>query len=317
MNAGPSMTEPIVIEHLTKDFSGFKAIDDLSIVVKKKAFMGFLGPNGAGKTTAIKILTHLLYATSGSAYLNGIDVTEDPKHALFDVGAVVETPEFYPYLTPVETLAYMGELVGLSDEDIKRRTKEVLETVKMTEWGNKRIGKFSKGMKQRIAIAQAILNEPLIVILDEPTTGLDPRGQFEVREILTDLKKQGYTVFMSSHMLNEVQDVCDEVALINHGKLLQVGKVADLVKSNDFRRLEIKIKQNVDADVLKKVANLSGVSELETVGPNVFVLSIHGGEDAQIALLLQLISLNLKVVSFKESGVALENLYMSLIQESR
>ena len=317
MNRGPSMTEPIVIEHLTKDFSGFKAIDDLNITVKKRSFMGFLGPNGAGKTTTIKILTHLLYATSGSAYLNGIDVTKDPKHALFDVGAVVETPEFYPYLTPVETLAYMGELVGLSDEDIRRRTKEVLETVKMTEWADKRIGKFSKGMKQRIAIAQAILNEPLIVVLDEPTTGLDPRGQFEVREILTELKKEGYTVFMSSHMLNEVQDVCDEVALINHGKLLQVGKVADLVKSNDFRRLEIKIKQNVDADVLKKVASLSGVSELEAVGPNVFVLSIHGGEDAQIALLLQLISLELKVVSFKESGVALENLYMSLIQESR
>jgi ABC-2 type transport system ATP-binding protein len=167
---------------------------------------------------------------------------------------VVETPEFYPYLTPIETLAYMGELVGMSNEDIRHRTKEVLETVKMTEWADKRIGKFSKGMKQRIAIAQAILNEPLIVVLDEPTTGLDPRGQFEVREILTELKKEGYTVFMSSHMLNEVQDVCDEVALINHGKLLQVGKVADLVKSNDFRRLEIKIKQNVDADVLKKVA---------------------------------------------------------------
>jgi ABC-2 type transport system ATP-binding protein len=311
------MVEPIVIEHLTKDFSGFKAIDDLNITVKNGSFMGFLGPNGAGKTTTIKILTHLIYATSGSAYLNGIDVTKDPKQALFDVGAVVETPEFYPYLTPVETLAYMGELVGLSKEDITRRTKEVLETVKMTEWGDKRIGKFSKGMKQRIAIAQAILNEPPIVILDEPTTGLDPRGQFEVREILMDLKKQGYTVFMSSHMLNEVQDVCDEVALINHGKLLQIGKVTDLVKSNDFRRLEVKVKQNVDAEMLKKVANLSGVSELEAVGPNVFVLSIHGGEDAQIGLLLQLISLDLKVVSFKESGVALENLYMSLIQESR
>ena len=317
MDSGPSMTEPIVIEHLTKDFSGFKAVDDLNIVVKKGSFMGFLGPNGAGKTTAIKILTHLIYATSGSAYLNGIDVTKDPKHALFDVGAVVETPEFYPYLTPVETLGYMGELVGLSKEDISRRTKEVLETVKMTEWGDKRIGKFSKGMKQRIAIAQAILNEPLIVLLDEPTTGLDPRGQFEVREILMDLKRQGYTVFMSSHMLNEVQDVCDEVALINHGKLLQVGKVSDLVKSNDFRRLEVKIKQNVDAEMLRQVGNLSGVSELEAVGPNVFVLSIHGGEDAQIGLLLQLISLDLKVVSFKESGVALENLYMSLIQESR
>jgi ABC-2 type transport system ATP-binding protein len=311
------MAEPIVIEHLTKDFSGFKAIDDLSIEVRKNSFMGFLGPNGAGKTTAIKILTHLLYATSGSAYLNGIDVTKDPKHALFDVGAVVETPEFYPYLTPIETLAYMGELVGMSNEDIRHRTKEVLETVKMTEWGDKRIGKFSKGMKQRIAIAQAILNEPLIVILDEPTAGLDPRGMFEVREILLDLKKQDYTVFMSSHMLNEVQDVCDEVALINHGKLLQKGKVSDLIKSNDFRRLEVKIKQEVGPELLKKVGEISGVTELEAAGPNVFVLSIRGGDDAQIGLLLQLISMDLKVVSFKESGVALENLYMSLIQESR
>ncbi|MGD0818680.1 MAG: ABC transporter ATP-binding protein [Methanomassiliicoccales archaeon] len=311
------MAEPIVIEHLTKDFAGFKAIDDLNIVVKNKSFMGFLGPNGAGKTTTIKILTHLLYASSGSAYLNGIDVTKDPKHALFDVGAVVETPEFYPYLTPTETLAYMGELVGMSNEDIRRRTKEVLDTVRMTEWGDKRIGKFSKGMKQRIAIAQAILNEPLIVIMDEPTSGLDPRGMFEVREILVDLKKQGYTVFMSSHMLNEVQDVCDDVALINHGKLLQMGKVSDLIRSNDFRRLEIKIKQNVNAEILKQVAGLNGVSELEAVGTNVFVLSIHGGEDAQINLLIELIALNLKVVSFKESGVALENLYMSLIQESR
>lgn len=311
------MAEPIVIEHLTKDFSGFKAIDDLSIEVRKNTFMGFLGPNGAGKTTAIKILTHLLYATSGSAYLNGIDVTKDPKHALFDVGAVVETPEFYPYLTPIETLAYMGELVGMSNEDIRHRTKEVLETVKMTEWGDKRIGKFSKGMKQRIAIAQAILNEPLIVILDEPTAGLDPRGMFEVREILLDLKKQDYTVFMSSHMLNEVQDVCDEVALINHGKLLQKGKVSDLIKSNDFRRLEVKIKQEVGPELLKKVGEISGVTELEVAGPNVFVLSIRGGDDAQIGLLLQLISMDLKVVSFKESGVALENLYMSLIQESR
>ena len=311
------MAEPIVIEHLTKDFSGFKAIDDLNIEVKKNTFMGFLGPNGAGKTTAIKILTHLLYATSGSAYLNGIDVTKDPKHALFDVGAVVETPEFYPYLTPIETLAYMGELVGMSNEDIRGRTKEVLDTVKMTEWGDKRIGKFSKGMKQRIAIAQAILNEPLIVILDEPTAGLDPRGMYEVREILLDLKKQDYTVFMSSHMLNEVQDVCDEVALINHGKLLQKGKVSDLIKSNDFRRLEIKIKQDVGPELLKKVGEISGVTELEAAGPNAFVLSIRGGDDAQIGLLLQLISMDLKVVSFKESGVALENLYMSLIQESR
>jgi ABC-2 type transport system ATP-binding protein len=311
------MVEPIVIEHLSKDFSGFKAVDDLNIVVKKASFMGFLGPNGAGKTTTIKVLTNLLKATSGSAMLNGIDVTRDPKDALAQIGAVVETPEFYPYLTPNETLAYMGELRGMTSEDIKSRSKEVLETVKMTEWADKRIGKFSKGMKQRIAIAQAIIHEPLIVILDEPTSGLDPRGMFEVREILAELKKQDYTVFMSSHLLNEVQDVCDEVALINRGKLLKSGTVKELVASNDSRRLEIKIKQKITTETVNKISKFDNVSELEPAGDYIMVLSVKGGDDAQIALLKELLGLKLDVISFKESGVALENLYMSLIKESR
>ncbi len=159
---GIKMVEPIVIQDLTRDFSGFMALDHLNLTIKKGSFVGFLGPNGAGKTTTIKILTNLLTATSGSADLNGIDVTKHPKEALAQIGAVVETPEFYPFLTPTETLSYLGELRGMSKEDIKDRSKEVLETVKMTEWADKRIGKFSKGMKQRIAIAQAIIHEPEI-----------------------------------------------------------------------------------------------------------------------------------------------------------
>ncbi len=311
------MVEPIVIQKLTKDFNGFKAVDNLDLVVRKSTFMGFLGPNGAGKTTTIKILTDLLSATSGSAELNGFDVTKDPKMALAQIGAVVETPEFYPYLTPNETLAYLGELRGMTKEDIQRRSKEVLETVKMTEWADKRIGKFSKGMKQRIAIAQAILHEPTVIILDEPTSGLDPRGMFEVREILADLKKEEYTVFMSSHLLNEVQDICDEVALINRGRLLRSGPVGELVATNTSRRIEIKVKQKVDAGLLQKISGLKDVSELEQAGENVFVLMISGGDDAQAELLTELQSLDLRIVSFKESGVALENLYMSLIKESR
>jgi ABC-2 type transport system ATP-binding protein len=187
----------------------------------------------------------------------------------------------------------------------------------MTEWADKRIGKFSKGMKQRIAIAQAILHEPPLVILDEPTSGLDPRGMFEVREILVDLKKQDYTVFMSSHMLNEVQDVCDEVALINRGKLLRYGLVSDLVSSNDSRRLEVKVKQRVNMEWLDRIAKLDKVSELEPAGENIFVLSLNGGDDVQSELLKDLLGLDLDIISFKESGVALENLYMSLIKESR
>lgn len=311
------MNDPIVIENLTKNFNGFRAVDSLNLKVKRKSFVGFLGPNGSGKTTTIKILTNLLFATDGRAYLEGVDVAQDPKKALAQIGAVVETPEFYPYLTPVETLAYLGELRGISNRDLKQRTKEVLETVHMTEWVDKRIGKFSKGMKQRVAIAQAILHEPSILILDEPTSGLDPRGMFEVREILVELKKQDYTVFMSSHLLNEVQEVCDEVALINKGQLLRNGPVSELTGADKFRRLEIKTIQPISEEWLGRISKLHDVSELEIAGPNIFVLSLAGGDEAQANLLRELYGLNLDVISFKESGMALENLYMSLIKESR
>ncbi len=134
----------IEIEHLTKDFSEIKAVDDLTLEVPRNSTVGFLGPNGAGKTTTIKILTNLISSTSGKAMLNGVDVVTDPKRALAHVGAVVETPEFYPYLTPVETLSYLGRLRGMSPGDISRRGREVLDEVKMTEWRGTRIGKFSK-----------------------------------------------------------------------------------------------------------------------------------------------------------------------------
>jgi ABC-2 type transport system ATP-binding protein len=311
------MVEPIVIQNLTKDFNEFRAVDSLNLVVKKRSFMGFLGPNGAGKTTTIKILTNMLSATSGSANLNGVDVVKHPKAALANVGAVVETPEVYPYLTPVETLAFLGELRGMPPEEIKRRTKEVLETVKMTEWADKRIGKFSKGMKQRIAIAQAILHEPALVILDEPTSGLDPRGMVEVREILLELKKLDYTVFMSSHLLNEVQEVCDDVALIDRGKLLKSGPVSELVAANNLKRMEVRTLQPISGEWLNRISRINGVSELRASGTGSFALTITGDDQAQAGLLTELQQLGLTVVSFKEAGVALENLYMSLIKESR
>mgnify|MGYP001032774013 CR=1 FL=1 len=311
------MVEPIVIQNLTKDFSGFKAVDNLNLTVRQGSFLGFLGPNGAGKTTTIKILTNMLSATSGSALLNGVDVVNDPKTALAGVGAVVETPEFYPYLTPRETLAYLGELRGMSAEDIRSRSAEVLDVVKMSEWADKRIGKFSKGMKQRIAIAQAILHEPSVIILDEPTSGLDPRGMVEVRGVLQNLKKKQYTVFMSSHLLNEVQEVCDDVALIDHGRLLKSGSVAELINSVNIRRLEVRTLQQIDGAWLNKISQIEGVQGLRASGPASFHLTLDGGDENQARLLHDLQALGLTVVSFKESGVALESLYLSMIKDSK
>jgi ABC-2 type transport system ATP-binding protein len=312
------MQEPIVLQNLTKVYGKeFKAVDDLTLTVKPSSFVGILGPNGAGKTTTIKMLTNLLTVTSGHAYLNGIDVSSDPKNALGGVGAVVETPEFYPFLTPTETLEYLGAIRGMPKADVKTRTKEVLELVKMTEWSGVRIGKFSKGMKQRVALAQALLHEPTIVILDEPTSGLDPRGMVEVREILKELKKLQYTVFMSSHLLNEVQEVCNEVALIDHGKLMAYDSVNALSSRIDSKKLEVRIADQVRGDAMDKLREFQGVRFLNIVNEQQFFIDFAGDEQAQAELLLKIQGLGYRVVSFKEAGVALENLYMSLIKSSR
>lgn len=311
------MDDPIVIENLTKEFNSFKAVDSLNLNVKRKSFVGFLGPNGAGKTTTIKILTHLLFASGGHAYLNGVDVTKDPKKALAGVGAVVETPEFYPYLTPIETLKYLGTLRGMEKSYISRRSEEVLETVKLTEWSGTRVGKFSKGMKQRLAIAQALIHEPHVLILDEPTSGLDPRGMVEVRNILKDLKELDYTIFMSSHLLNEVQEICDKVALIDRGKLLAYDSVSRLVEANGSKDLDVRALSPIDSYVADRIAHLSGVTGLTVVGERGVTITFKGTEEDQSRLLSDLQMLGLKIVSYKETGMALESLYMSLIKESK
>ena len=231
------MSDPIEIVDLRKQYKDFVAVNDLTFSVKKNSFTGFLGPNGAGKSTTLKILTHLINASSGNAYINGIDVTVDAKNALMGVGTVVETPEFYPYLTPRQTFRYIGEIIGMSSESIKTQTEEILQKVKMTEWGDKKLGTFSKGMRQRIALGQALLNDPRVIILDEPTSGLDPRGMAEMREILKNLRNDtnDLTILMSSHMMHEVSDLCDRVAMVNHGKLL-VHDDIDIVKAYaDYR----------------------------------------------------------------------------------
>lgn len=309
--------DPIIIENLTKDYDGFRALDSLSLKVSHNKFMGFLGPNGAGKTTTIKILTNLLRATGGHAYLNGFDVTENPKEALSGVGAVVETPEFYPYLTPAETMEYLGSLRGMTAEEIKSRTSELLELVKLSEVAGKRIGEFSKGMKQRLAIAQALLHQPSVIILDEPTSGLDPRGMVEVRNILKDLKKKNYTIFMSSHLLNEVQEVCDYVALIDHGRLLAHGEIDELMYLSKTRRIRVEVLRRPAEGQLREIMLKDGVRDVKTPAEKLIMIEFEGGDDEQARLLREMIDAGIDVLTFREEGLALENLYMDLIKESR
>ncbi len=307
----------IELENLTKTFGPIHAVDHLTMSVPDAETVGFLGPNGAGKTTTIKILTNLISASSGKALIHGVNVLTHPKQALSYAGAVVETPEFYPYLTPNETLSYLGRLRGMDGNSIKLRSNEVLQQVKLEQWRTTRIGKFSKGMKQRLAIAQALLHEPELLILDEPTSGLDPRGMVEVREIIKELKKQKYTIFMSSHLLGEVQEVCDRAALIDHGKILVYDSIDKLKTLTKVVKLEVTTVGPVSDALLDKVKGLKNVHAVERVNHNVFLVTFEGPVDERADLLAGIMGAGAKVSEFSPVGLPLEMLYMDLVKESR
>ena len=235
------MPDSILVEGLTKYYNGFLALDNLSLRVKRNEDVALLGPNGAGKTTTLKILCGLLRPSKGKAYLAGINVMEERERAISQVGAILETPEFYPFLTPNETLRYLGRLRGMSERELDDKITKVLKLVRLEEWANVKIEKFSRGMKQRLALSQALLHDPPILILDEPSLGLDPRGMVEIREVLKEARKKK-TVLFASHLLSEVAQICKKVAIIDHGKLRAYDDIARLKKKyRSFERAYLKL----------------------------------------------------------------------------
>lgn len=311
-----STDSPIEIVDLRKEYGSFTAVNGLNLSIKKNSFTGLLGPNGAGKSTTLKILTHLIKATSGEAYLNGVDVTKDPKAALTNVGTVIETPEFYPYLTPRETMRYVGELIGMNKESIKTETEEILKKVKMTDWGDKRLGTFSKGMRQRIALGQALMNDPNIIILDEPTSGLDPRGMAEIREVLKNLRNDSndLTIVMSSHILTEVQDLCDRIAMINHGTLLMDDDISAFVTSHGVKSVIAKTAEIPTAELIDRIGQLDYVRSAERLGNDVQIF-IGDSNEERNRLFNDLAQMNAGIYSLAETD-KLEETYLDIIKES-
>ncbi|HZI49983.1 MAG TPA: ABC transporter ATP-binding protein, partial [Pyrinomonadaceae bacterium] len=215
---------PIVeINNLTKDYEvGFwrnrkvRALNGLSLSIEAGQIFGFLGANGAGKTTTLKLLTRLIYPTAGSARILGQDISEVAMHG--QIGYLPENPYFYDYLSPREFLNYCGQLFGLEQAERKRRTESLLARVNLdsNSW-ERQMRKLSKGMLQRVGLAQALINNPQIVFLDEPMSGLDPVGRREVRDLIASLRTEGKTVFMCSHILSDIEVLCDTIAILKKG----------------------------------------------------------------------------------------------------
>src|SRR2546426_694354 len=307
---------PVHLEGIGKEYGHFTALKSLELTVPEGTSLGFLGPNGAGKSTTIKIMTNLIRPSRGRASLFGIDVRREPTRALARIGAVIETPEFYGYLSPFDTLAYAGRLRGMSPKEIRNRSEVILKQVKLTEWADRRIQEFSKGMKQRLAIAQALLHEPDLLILDEPTSGLDPRGMAEIRDLIKSLKGRGRTIFMSSHLLGEVQEVCDEVALLNHGELLVKGSVRDLSRGSGAATFQATFLSPPSEEDLAVLGSVQGVQRLKRAGDGSVDFQITGGEETQAEILAAMVRRGLRVTTYRPLGSPLEQLYLDRIQES-
>lgn len=205
------------------------ALKPLHLNVEDGEIFGFLGPNGAGKTTTLKMLMGLVYPTAGSARILGKAINDPETKA--QIGFLPEQPYFYDYLTANELLAYYGKLSGVSSADLASRIPAMLERVGLASSAHVQLRKFSKGMLQRVGIAQAILHDPKIVFLDEPMSGLDPMGRREVRDLMDQLKREGKTVFFSTHILSDAEALCDRVAIVNQGELRGIGAIADLTSS--------------------------------------------------------------------------------------
>ena len=304
------MTTVIEIDNLTKDYeTGFwrkrkvRALDGLTLSVEGGQIFGFLGANGAGKTTTLKLLMRLIYPTAGTARILTRDIGDVAMHAR--IGYLPENPYFYDYLTAREFLTYCGELFGQDRSTRERRTKELLTRVNLEEkaWG-RQLRKFSKGMLQRVGLAQALVNDPEIVFLDEPMSGLDPVGRREVRDLIASLRTQGKTVFMCSHILADIEVLCDSVAILKSGRLAHAGSLEEL-RRREASTVEV-IAAGADAEALKQHLD-NGATVTSTASGLRIEVADEKDVDAVLAALRQA---NGKLVSVQPVKQSLEELFL-------
>ncbi|KAB2845716.1 MAG: ABC transporter ATP-binding protein [Melioribacteraceae bacterium] len=218
------------IKNLTKKFGEFTAVNSINLKINKGDLFGFLGPNGAGKTTTIKMTTGLYSITAGSILVNNIDVVKEPLKAKEIIGYIPDNPFLYDKLTGKEFLYFSGGLYNLSKSFLKNKIDELVELLKIKDWLNKRTEEYSQGMRQRITIASAFLHDPQLIIIDEPMVGLDPQSAHIVKQVLKQKADEGKTVFMSTHSLNVVEEICNRVGIINNGNIIFNDSIEQLEK---------------------------------------------------------------------------------------
>lgn len=306
----------IEIQNLTKDYGKIRAIDDVSFTVEKGEIVGFLGPNGAGKSTTMNILTGYISSTSGSVRVAGYDVLENPVEVKKHIGYLPEQPPLYPDMTVNEFLDFCADLKKVPAREWKNQKKDIMELVKITHVSHRLIKNLSKGYKQRVGLAQALVGTPEVLILDEPTVGLDPKQIIEMRKLIKALGKK-HTIILSSHILPEVSAVCDRVIIINKGKIAAIDTPENLSrKLSDFSRFTITVAgpENRIREILQGV---DGVKDVEVSGKPAedetsFIVEAEKDMDVRRPIFNKLASAGYPILELKSLSLTLEEIFLQL-----
>ncbi|GGF86289.1 ABC transporter ATP-binding protein [Paenibacillus aceti] len=301
----------IEIHNLTKIYGSFHALDEVNIQIDKGTVFGFVGPNGAGKTTTMSILATLLLPTSGTAKVGGYDVVQHPHEVRKRIGYMPDFFGVYDQFKTTEYLHFYGASYGIPRSERNKLIPQLLELVNLSDKIDSYVDSLSRGMKQRLCLARCLVHDPEVLILDEPASGLDPRARIEMREILKELKLMGKTIIISSHILPELAEMVDEIGVIEHGRMVAQGKVADIQNRLRVKRvLHIRMLDQTErfSTWLKDEAYVSQVYS-DATGVHIH---FSGGDLEQAELLARMISAGFQIVSFNEAQTNLEDVFLEI-----
>lgn len=303
----------IEIINLTKRYGSFTALNNLSITLEKGTVFGFVGPNGAGKTTTFSILSTLLAPTSGTAYVNGFDVTKNPKQVRKSIGYMPDFFGVYDQFKVHEYLDFYGASYGLKRSERDELTPQLLELVNLSDKREAYVDTLSRGMKQRLCLARSLIHDPDVLILDEPASGLDPRARIEMREILKELKKMEKTILISSHILPELAEMCDEIGVIEHGSLLAHGNVKDIERQLRANKILLISVQDSREQAIAFFSEDQNVDQIEwDEEEEMLRLAFNGTDEQQVALLRKAVESGVPILTFSQKESNLEDIFLEI-----
>lgn len=301
------------ISNLTKSFGSKKVINDISFTVPQNRILGFIGQNGAGKTTTMKMILGLLRPDNGNIDIYGERVSYGQTKTNRHIGYLPDVPEYYGFLNAIEYLELCGNITGMSQRDIQLRTHEMLNIVGLTEDKKKRVGGYSRGMKQRLGLAQALLNGPKLLICDEPTSALDPIGRKEILDILKTVK-ENTTVIFSTHILSDVERICNSIVLLHQGSIALSGTLAEIKSHSNIEKLRIEFKNESDLKKFSSQFVITSISKKEVLDRTSIILHSSQIEETQTQALKFFYENSILPISFDLQGPTLETLFMEVLK---